>query len=269
MNKNYFFLIFTLFLTPALQNGFAETYDINMPTGSASPDAPYYWQNEKTGEATGDIEILVGDTVVWKNGDQAKHTITSGTEEEGPDGIFGGIDFMVPGESYKFTFTEKGVYPYYCIVHPWMVGVVTVTEGFQIIADVGKDAGDGMTTFHIDYRYDGVISDATINEDQKSITFNIVSDANSSNRDLLMMLPTGLIEGPYAIYVDGVKDLRHDFIPGDEINTIQTELPEGAQQITIIGTKIVPEFGVIVLMILGVAFSSILITKKSRLAPRF
>ena len=125
MNKFYFLLA----LAPSIlfsHNVFAETYDINMPTGSASPDAPYFWQNEKTGEPTGDIEILVGDTVIWKNGDQAKHTITSGTINDGPDGIFGGTDFLVPGESYKFTFTEKGQYPYFCIVHPWMVGTVEV-----------------------------------------------------------------------------------------------------------------------------------------------
>ena len=65
-----------------------------MPSGSASPDAPFFWQNEKTGQATGDIEILVGDTIIWKNGDQAKHTITSGTMEGGPDGKFGSYNFV-------------------------------------------------------------------------------------------------------------------------------------------------------------------------------
>ena len=76
--------------------------------------APYFWQNEKTGEATGDIEIVAGDTIVWKNGDQALHAIDSGTNEDGPDGVFSG-GTLGPGDFYAFTFSEKGQYPYYCL----------------------------------------------------------------------------------------------------------------------------------------------------------
>lgn len=269
MKKFYLLFAISLLSIPFLQNTYAETYDINMPTGSASPDAPYFWQNEKTGEPTGDIEILVGDTVVWKNGDQAKHTITSGTIEDGPDGIFGGSKFLVPGESYKFTFTEKGQYPYYCIIHPWMTGVVTVTEGYKLLADVGKNVGDGLSTYHVDYQYEGVISDATVNEEQKSITFNIVPNAKSLDQNLMMILPKGLIEGPYVIFVDGEKNLRFDYLPGDDANTIEIELPEDATQMTIVGTKVVPEFGVWSVIILGVAFSSIILFQKSRITPKF
>ena len=158
MNKIYFFLLPLIISVFVFEETYAATYDINMPSGSASPDAPFFWQNEKTGEATGDIEINVGDTVVWKNGDQAKHTVTSGTIEDGPDGVFGGTDFLVPGEMYKFTFSETGRYPYFCLIHPWMVGeVIVAREGFKVIPDVGKDVGDGMTFFNLDYQYTGKI----------------------------------------------------------------------------------------------------------------
>ena len=269
MNKIFLLLIFSIFLIPVFQNVYATTYDINMPTGSASPDAPYFWQNEKTGQPNGDIEILIGDSVVWKNGDQAKHTVTSGTIEGGPDGIFGGTDFLVPGESYKFTFTEKGKYPYFCIIHPWMTGTVTVTGGYKLLADVGKNVGDGLTTFNVDYQYEGIISDAMVNEDQKSITFNLVPNSKSLNQNLMMILPDELIEGPFVIFVDGEKNLRFDYLEDDGEKRIEIELPEDVKQMTIVGTKVVPEFGIWSALILGISISSILFLQKSRIIPKF
>ena len=250
--------IVTLFLISSVEGVFAVTYDINMPTGSASPDAPYFWQNEKTGEATGDIEISVGDTIVWKNGDQAKHTITSGTVEDGPDGKFGGTKFLVPGEFYKFTFTEKGRYPYFCLIHPWMTGVVTVTNGYKIVPDVGKNAGDGLSVFHVEYQYSGVLSGAKVDEEQNSITFEIISDTKSLDQNLTLILPPELIKGPYVVFVDGVKDLRFE-LTEDSVNTMEIELPDNAKEITIVGTNVVPEFGFLSVAILGMAvFGTIL-----------
>lgn len=269
MLKNYFFVLLTLIFIPLIANVSAETFDINMPTGSASPDAPYFWQNEKTGEATGDITISVGDTIVWKNGDQAKHTITSGTVEDGPDGIFGGSNFLVPGEFYKFTFTEKGQYPYYCLVHPWMVGIVTVTDGYKIIPNVGKDAGDGLTSFNVDYQFTGIISNPVVNEDQKSITFQVASDPKSIDHNLMLLLPTDLIEGPYIVFVDGEQNLRFEYLADTNVNTIEIELTENTNEITVIGTKIVPEFGVLSLMVLGMAVTSLIVVQKSKNSMKF
>ncbi len=270
MNKFYFIFIIGMSISFSLFDYVhATTFDINMPTGSASPSAPYFWQNEKTGEATGDIEIVVGDTIIWKNGDGAKHTITSGTLEDGPDGIFGGAKFLVPGEFYSFTFTEKGQYPYFCLIHPWMTGVVTVTsEGYKIVANVGKDVGDGLSSFNVDYQYSGIISDATTNQEQKSITFKITNNAKSNDHNLLMQLPSELIEGPYAIFVDGKKNLNFEYIQ-DDVSTIEIELSDDSKEITIVGTKIVPEFGVLSIIILGAAITSMVFIQKSRVNIKF
>ena len=65
-----------------------------------------------------------GETVYWKNQDSAFHSVTSG-QQENPDGLFdsGHID---PDEKFSYTFTETGVYPYYCTLHPWMNGMIKV-----------------------------------------------------------------------------------------------------------------------------------------------
>ena len=65
-----------------------------------------------------------GETVYWKNQDSAFHSVTSG-QQENPDGLFdsGHID---PDEKFSYKFTETGVYPYYCTLHPWMNGMIKV-----------------------------------------------------------------------------------------------------------------------------------------------
>lgn len=105
---------------------FAQTtYDVNIPTGAASPDAPYFWQSEINGDTSGIVEITIGDSISWKNADSATHTVTSGTPTDGPDNIFDS-GLYGPGKSFTHKFDEIGFYPYYCLVHPWMDGTVIV-----------------------------------------------------------------------------------------------------------------------------------------------
>lgn len=49
---------------------------------------------------------------------------TPSGSEIGADGMFQGI--IAPGETYSLTFTEPGVYPYICNLHPGMGGTVVV-----------------------------------------------------------------------------------------------------------------------------------------------
>ena len=71
------------------------------------------------------LTIGTGTTVIWKNLDSAAHLATSGTPEGGPDGIFDSGMIMADG-IFEHEFTDSGEFQYYCLVHPWMVGIVTV-----------------------------------------------------------------------------------------------------------------------------------------------
>ena len=71
------------------------------------------------------IQIQVGTTVVWMNNDSTIHTVTAGTPEDGPSGLFDS-DLISAGSSFEYTFNSPGSEPYYCIVHPWMVGTVDI-----------------------------------------------------------------------------------------------------------------------------------------------
>ena len=72
------------------------------------------------------IQVTVGTTVTWTNNDAEPHTVNAG-ENAAPTGLF---DFYIPpGETSEYTFTESGEYPYFCILHPNMVGTVLVSSG--------------------------------------------------------------------------------------------------------------------------------------------
>ena len=71
------------------------------------------------------VQVSVGTAVTWTNDDAQPHTATSG-QNATPDGRFdSGI--MAPGATFEHTFTEAGEYPYFCLLHPNMVGTVSVS----------------------------------------------------------------------------------------------------------------------------------------------
>ncbi|MBA4718366.1 MAG: hypothetical protein HRO68_04475 [Nitrosopumilus sp.] len=240
-------------------NAFAQSsYDVNIPTGAADESAPFFWQSEKDGSTTGVVEILTGDTIVWKNADTSFHTVTSGSETEGFDGIFDSKEFA-PGKSFTYKFSDKGHYPYYCTLHPWMVGTIIVTAGYSIIPNVGKQVGDGTTFFDVEYDFNRLLSTATIDEEQKSVTFEIIGDVKSDNHDLELRLPSGLVDGPFVIWVDGQKISDFENIREGDLNVLFVSLNADSKILTVIGTSIVPEFGPMTLAILGVSIVSMIV----------
>src|SRR5207302_11255076 len=72
-----------------------------------------------TGYLPANFTTTAGKTVTWANKDSTPHTATSTT------GLFdSGI--LNPGQTFSHTFPQTGVYSYYCTLHSWMKGNVTV-----------------------------------------------------------------------------------------------------------------------------------------------
>ena len=74
------------------------------------------------------ITINPGESVTFANNDSSAHTSTSGTAENGPNGIWDSSLVMM-GAAYTTPALSEGTYPYFCMVHPWMEGTVIVGEG--------------------------------------------------------------------------------------------------------------------------------------------
>ena len=71
------------------------------------------------------LEVKAGTTVIWTNKDNIEHSITNGA----PGKLGGKFDsgFFTQGKTFSFTFTEAGEYPYFCMRHNSMQGMVRVT----------------------------------------------------------------------------------------------------------------------------------------------
>ena len=94
---------------------------VSIPSGSGAPGC------EETNECyiPAEVTISAGATVIWENTDNAAHLATSGTPDGGPDGIFDS-GMIMAGSTFEQEFSDKGEFAYYCLVHPWMIGTVTV-----------------------------------------------------------------------------------------------------------------------------------------------
>jgi len=92
-----------------------------IPSGTSVPGC------EKIGRCfiPSTLSAGVNESINWENADTDAHTITSGTPEEGPNGIFDS-GLMEPKSSFSHNFTKKGVYSYHCMVHPWQIGMIII-----------------------------------------------------------------------------------------------------------------------------------------------
>ena len=120
-----FFVLFAiaagLFASPAFADH--PTATVSTPQGTSVPGC------EETNECYIPYEVTVdvGGEVTWTNDDSAAHTVTAGSAADGPSGVFDSSLFMA-GSSFSHKFEEAGTYPYFCMVHPWMEGIVTVQK---------------------------------------------------------------------------------------------------------------------------------------------
>ena len=72
------------------------------------------------------LEVKKGTTVVWINDDNIQHTIQSQDEQGNVMSLFNSKSLKT-SERFAYKFNEEGVYHYFCTIHPWRVGLVTVS----------------------------------------------------------------------------------------------------------------------------------------------
>src|SRR5215216_2870831 len=103
--------------TTGANGGGGTATGVSITTGSSSKTTDAFQPNP--------AQVSVGSKVTWTNDDAQPHTVNSG-ENATPDGTFdSGI--LAPAATFDFTFTEAGEYPYFCLLHPNMVGTVSVS----------------------------------------------------------------------------------------------------------------------------------------------
>ena len=66
------------------------------------------------------LNVQVGTVVTWLNKDSTSHRVVSDS------GVFDSGD-LTNGQSYNFTFSQAGSFPYHCSIHPSMKGTIVVS----------------------------------------------------------------------------------------------------------------------------------------------
>lgn len=240
------------------------------------------------------VTIDVGGEVKWSNVDVAAHTVTSGVlADGGPDGIFDS-GLFVPGAEFSHIFEEAGEYPYFCLVHPWMAGVVVVQEAME-----GHD--DEMVMMDDDKMMDGSMMISMENAsvmDQLSDGTDVLIKASEAMAGESMRIEIMFADSEHANYdimatQNGETVLSDEgahehagmgthmtaALPsGDPVDITVTFQGYGVSELTgPIGetlefAQVVPEFGTIAALILAVAIVSIVaVSARSRLSiiPRY
>ena len=70
--------------------------------------------------APGNLSVQTGDAVTWTNMDDVSHTVTADNDAF-DSGAFGA------GATFQITAGPPGTYTYFCQIHPFMKGTLTVT----------------------------------------------------------------------------------------------------------------------------------------------
>jgi plastocyanin len=141
INDNYSYYRIAYAATNANTNG-TKSFNVIIPKGSANPQVDITKLGPRQWYLPRQITVSVNDTITWTNNDSEAHTVTSGNgagieslmnnKRGTPNGLFDSRAFK-PGQSWTHTFTKPGTYTYFCTIHPWMDGVVTVQGKAQNI----------------------------------------------------------------------------------------------------------------------------------------
>jgi len=72
------------------------------------------------------LEIIRGTTVIWQNEDNIGHTVQSQDAQGNIIPVFNS-PVLKTGDTFTYKFDKPGVYHYFCTIHPWRIGIVTVS----------------------------------------------------------------------------------------------------------------------------------------------
>ena len=110
-----------LLLAGSQSLGASDQASTGQPTGQATGQpagkAEVKIDNFSFGPET--LTVSVGTTVIWTNRDDIPHTVVS------TEGVFKS-KVRDTDETFSYTFSKAGTYPYYCSVHPKMTGKIVV-----------------------------------------------------------------------------------------------------------------------------------------------
>ena len=248
--------------------------DINMVVGSSTPGC----ETNNMCYMPYNAALGIGGEAVWHNVDTMAHTVSSGTPAEGLDDVFDS-SLVTAGGMFSYKFEEAGTYDYFCMVHPWMTGIVTVSAEHEEMEEMGHDEMGGMEGMeHSDEHAasgvedlsdqftasatSGVIHHIGANSDDDTLVVHLfgADDDGELKITLNIDIITPFDDGSYFVLINS-EEAEFEQMG----NTLHIDYVAGTEKIEIVGSHVVPEFGTIAMIVLAVAIISIIaITAKTK-----
>ena len=224
------------------------------------------------------LTLKVGTTVVWTNADDKRHTVTSGS----PGEITAPLKSLLleNGDTYEFTFMHSGLYEgrykYFDQVTKTMRGEIMVES-----EEVKREEIPESNTIKIDFNepdsgvrmvslQSGIIKSMEIDPDFNSLIINL-EDVEIIGK-LEISLDRNLIDSKangnddhFVVLVDGEEGFYDETSSTPDERTLEIVVQRKTTSIEIIGTQVIPEFSVVLLVVAAIFTTMI---AAFRLRPR-
>jgi len=125
----------------------SSDYTVDIVTGSSLPGC----ENDNSCYIPSSLNVQPNHVVLWNNKDSVSHTVSSGTPDIGVSAIFDS-EIIPGGEKFSYKFENQGIFDYFCTLHPWMVGTISVSDSKLLVPDWVKNNAAWWS--------DGTISDS-------------------------------------------------------------------------------------------------------------
>jgi len=214
--------------------------------------------------------VRIGTTVVWTNTDDGRHTVTSGS----PDEVTSPLKSLLleKDETYEFVFQHGGLfegsYKYFDQVTRTMRGEIIVEPAPEEVEVLPVDE-----TIEIDFENpeSGVKKFSLSNGSVESMAVDptlrmliITVETELTNGRLEITLDRGLIDSKtneeddhFIVFVDGDEGFHEEIASTPRERTLQIVVPNGTTEVQVVGTQVIPEFPVAMLIIAAVFTSMI------------
>ncbi len=150
---------------------------------------------------------------------------------------------------------------------------ISQLEAEKFVLEVGEDSYDVYYGYHgslddsmSDHFSEPVVTEMTLNQDRKSLEFNF--EKVPEKTDFWVRIPFEVLTAEkeqYQVLINGI-DTGYDLMKMPDGYVIGMIISQGTENVEIIGTQVIPEFGALAILVLAVAILSIVyVSKKSPL----
>jgi predicted secreted protein with PEFG-CTERM motif len=139
---------------------------------------------------------------------------------------------------------------------------ITPVSNYSIVKDPSS-----QQTFSVNYTISGgIVKDMTIDPQSISLIVSLNSTSCNINCGITLQIPRSLIDAKtsngqddsFIVLIDGAEVKPSGEETNNSFRTLTIQFLQGDQDIEIIGTQIVPEFGTIAMLVLAIAIISII-----------